>query len=81
VPLADAVIGRAGAGYDIGVVVVAGFHGGLRSRADVQDLLLTWIRDGGVEGSEVLAALDRLIAGSAAAWHVPSLGEYGDGGS
>jgi pimeloyl-ACP methyl ester carboxylesterase len=81
VPLADSVTGRAGAGYEIGVVVVPGFHGGLRSRADVQDLLLTWIRDGGVEGSEVLAALDRLIAGSAAAWHVPSLEEYGDTGS
>jgi pimeloyl-ACP methyl ester carboxylesterase len=81
VPLADSVTGRAGAGYDIGVVVVPGFHGGLRSRADVQDLLLTWIRDGGVEGSEVLAALDRLIAGSAAAWHVPSLEEYADTGS
>jgi hypothetical protein len=76
VPLADSVTGRARAAYDIGVVVVAGFHGGLRSRADVQDLLLTWIRDGGVERSDVLAALDRLIAGSAAAWHVPSLEEY-----
>jgi hypothetical protein len=81
VPLADAVIGRAGAGYDIGVVVVAGFHGGLRSRADVQDMLLAWIRDGRVEGSEVLAALDRLIAGGASAWHVPSLEEYRGAGS
>jgi hypothetical protein len=73
-PLADAVTSAPNIGYEAPVVVVAGFHGGLRGRPNVQDLLLDWMQGRPVVGSAVLASLERLIAGGASSWHVPDLG-------
>jgi hypothetical protein len=73
IPLADAVTAPPEGGYEVEAVVVAGFHGGLRGRSDVQELLIDWIGGGPVEGSPVLASLQRLIAAGAAPWQMPPL--------
>jgi hypothetical protein len=72
VPLGDSVTAPA-TEPALPVVVVPGFHGGLRGRADVQEMLAAWLDGDPVQGSPVWHTVDRLIAGSAAAWRVPVL--------
>jgi hypothetical protein len=73
VPLADSVIAPVGGDLPIDVIVVPGFHGGLRGRADVQQMIRSWVSGGDLVGSEVWKVVDWVIAGSASAWQVPSL--------
>jgi hypothetical protein len=80
-PLADAVTGIANGEYAIGVVVVPGFHGGLRGRADVQGMIESWVTGGELRGSELWMTLDRVISGTASAWQMPSLDRYWEPGS
>ena len=75
-PLADAVTGISDGEYAIDVVVVPGFHGGLRGRADVQKMIEAWVTGGELLGSELWMTLDRVIAGTASAWQMPSLDRY-----
>lgn len=79
VPLADAVTAPADAEYGIEVIVVPGFHGGLRGRPDVQEMIRRWVRGEVLEGSGVWLAVGRIIAGSASAWQVPGLDRLADG--
>ena len=79
VPLADAVTAPADAEYGSEVIVVPGFHGGLRGRPDVQEMIRRWVRGEDLEGSGVWLAVGRIIAGSASAWQVPGLGRLADG--
>lgn len=78
IPLADSVAGRAGEAYEWPVVVIPAFHGGLLGRTDVQEMVVAWAEGDDIVGSALLATLDRLIAGSASAWHVPSLDAFGE---
>jgi hypothetical protein len=78
VPLADSLTSPAGTGYGIDTVVVPGFHGGLRGRPQVQEMLISWLAGADLDGSDLWAVLDRVIAGSASAWRVPPLGPYAD---
>jgi hypothetical protein len=55
--------------------VVVAFHGGLRGRVVVQDMLIDWLEGATIRGSDVLAALERLIAGGATSWQVPAVRE------
>jgi hypothetical protein len=75
-PLADAVTGISDGEYAIDVVVVPGFHGGLRGRVDVQKMIAAWVTGGELRGSELWMTLDRVIAGTASAWQMPSLDRY-----
>jgi hypothetical protein len=75
-PLADAVTGMSNGEYGIDVVVVPGFHGGLRGRLDVQKMIETWVTGGELAASDLWIALDRVIAGAASAWRMPSLDRY-----
>lgn len=72
-PLADAVLSPGEDDYEMQVIVVPAFHGGLRGRADVQALIRSWLLDGKVEASEVWSAVNWVIAGAASAWQVPAL--------
>jgi hypothetical protein len=73
VPLADTVTAPAGEDPGIEVIVVPGFHGGLRGRPDVQAMIRGWVRGADLEGSEVWSVVGQVIAGTASAWQVPGL--------
>jgi hypothetical protein len=73
VPLADTVTAPAGEDPSIEVIVVPGFHGGLRGRPDVQAMIRGWVRGADLEGSEVWSVVGQVIAGTASAWQVPGL--------
>ena len=75
-PLADAVTSPAAAEYPIDVVVVPGFHGGLRGRVRVQEMIVAWLGGEDLRGAPLWVTLERVIAGSAAAWRMPPLGRY-----
>ena len=77
VPLADAVTAPAGQGPGIEEIVVPGFHGGLRGRPDIQEMIRSWVLGADLEGSEVWAAVGQVITGTASAWQVPGLGRFG----
>ena len=79
VPLADAVTAPVDPEYGIEVIVVPGFHGGLRGRPDVQEMIRRWVGGEDLEGSGVWLAVGRVIAGTASAWQVPGLGRLGGG--
>lgn len=72
VPLADAVTLTPPEAAD-DLVVVPAFHGGLRGRADVQEMISEWVRGGDLPDSTAWLAAGRLIAAGASAWHVPAL--------
>ncbi|HSQ38011.1 MAG TPA: hypothetical protein VLS92_08985 [Acidimicrobiia bacterium] len=72
-PLADAVTGPGDGDFPIEVIVVPGFHGGLRGRPDVQAMIRSWVLGGDLEGSGIWLAVNWVIAGSASAWQVPAL--------
>ncbi len=72
-PLADAVSAPGDGEFPIEVIVVPGFHGGLRGRADVQEMIRSWVLGGDLEGSELWLTVNRVIAGTASAWQVPGL--------
>jgi pimeloyl-ACP methyl ester carboxylesterase len=72
-PLADAVSAPGHGVFPIEVIVVPGFHGGLRGRADVQDMIRSWVLGGDLEGSALWLTVNRVIAGTASAWQVPGL--------
>lgn len=78
IPLADSVSGRVSDDYDWEVVVLPAFHGGLLGRSDVQEMAVAWANGAEIDGSPLLETLDRVIAGSAAAWHVPSLDAFAE---
>jgi len=73
IPLADAVSAPAVLPCVVDTVVVPGFHGGLRGRADVRAMVVGWLAGGPVAESEVWETLDRLLTGAATAWQVPAL--------
>jgi hypothetical protein len=73
IPLADAVSAPAVLPCPVDTVVVPGFHGGLRGRADVRSMVLGWLSGGSVDDTEVWETLDRLLTGAATAWQVPAL--------
>jgi alpha-beta hydrolase superfamily lysophospholipase len=76
-PLADAVTNPSDLEYgDVEVVVVPGFHGGLRGRQDVQEMIATWVQGGDIPSSEVWLMLERIITGTASAWQVPGLESF-----
>lgn len=72
-PLADAVTGPGDGVFGIEVIVVPGFHGGLRGRPDVQEMIRSWVLGGDLEASGVWLTVNRVIAGTASAWRVPGL--------
>jgi len=72
-PLADAVSAPGDGEFAIEVIVVPGFHGGLRGRADVQEMIRSWVLGGDLEGSQLWLMVNRVIAGTASAWQVPNL--------
>ena len=72
-PLADAVTGPGDSEFAIEVIVVPGFHGGLRGRPDVQAMIRSWVLGEDLEGSRIWLAVNWVIAGSASAWQVPAL--------
>ena len=73
VPLADTVTTPAGGDAPIAVIVVPGFHGGLRGRPDVQAMIRSWVLGADLEGSQWWSAVGLVISGTASAWQVPSL--------
>jgi hypothetical protein len=73
IPLADAVSAPAVLPCSVDTVVVPGFHGGLRGRADVRSMVIGWLSGAPVDDAEVWETLDRLLTGAAAAWQVPAL--------
>ncbi len=76
-PLADAVTNPSDLEYgSVDVVVVPGFHGGLRGRHDVQQMIATWLQGGDIASSEVWETLGRIIAGTASAWQVPEVASF-----
>lgn len=75
-PLADAVTALAGEDSAVEEIVVPGFHGGLRGRPDVQEMIRRWVLGADLEGSEVWATVGLVITGTASAWHVPGLGRF-----
>lgn len=75
-PLADAVTAPAGQEPGIEEIVVPGFHGGLRGRPDIQEMIRGWVLGADLEGSEVWAAVGLVITGTASAWQVPGLGRF-----
>jgi hypothetical protein len=81
VPLADAVTAPAGPEYGVEVIVVPGFHGGLRGRPDVQEMIRRWVGGEDLEGSGLWLVVGRIIAGSASAWQVPGLDRLAAGDS
>ena len=72
-PLADAVTGPGDSDFGIEVIVVPGFHGGLRGRPDIQAMIRSWVLGEDVEGSAIWLTVNWVIAGSASAWQVPAL--------
>jgi hypothetical protein len=72
-PLADAVVAPGHGDFPIEVIVVPGFHGGLRGRPDVQAMIRSWVLGGDLEGSEFWLLVNEVIAGTASAWQVPGL--------
>ncbi len=56
-PLADAVTAPAGQDPAVEEIVVPGFHGGLRGRPDIQEMIRRWVLGADLEGSEVWAAV------------------------
>ncbi|MBN2114502.1 MAG: hypothetical protein JW785_10290 [Acidimicrobiia bacterium] len=76
VPLADAVAAPVGHEYPIEWIVVPGFHGGLRGRPDIQQMIRRWVWGGAVEGSPVWETMGQIIAGTSSAWQVPGLGPW-----
>jgi pimeloyl-ACP methyl ester carboxylesterase len=72
-PLADAVTGPGDSEFAIEVIVVPGFHGGLRGRPDVQAMIRSWVLGEDLEGSRIWLTVNWVIAGSASAWQVPGL--------
>jgi len=76
-PLADAVTNPSDLEYgSVEVIVVPGFHGGLRGREDVQEMIGTWVQGGDISSSEVWMTLERIITGTASAWQVPELESF-----
>ena len=76
-PLADAVTNPSDLEYgSVEVIVVPGFHGGLRGRADVQEMIAAWVQGAPISSSEVWLTLGRIIAGTASAWQVPELENF-----
>ncbi len=73
VPLADTVTAPTGTDPAIQLIVVPGFHGGLRGRPDVQAMIRGWVMGADLEGSQVWSAVGQVIAGTASAWQVPGL--------
>jgi hypothetical protein len=78
-PLADAVTNPSGGEFAVEVIVVPGFHGGLRGRPDVQEMIRSWVMGGDLEGSQLWLAVDQVITGTASAWQVPSLDRFAPG--
>lgn len=72
-PLADAVTGPGDSDFEIEVIVVPGFHGGLRGRPDIQAMIRSWVLGEDLEGSAIWLTVNWVIAGSASAWQVPGL--------
>jgi hypothetical protein len=73
VPLADAVTAPVGEGLGIETIVVPAFHGGLRGRPEIQEMIRTWAQGGELAGSGTWLMVGRIIAGTASAWQVPAL--------
>ena len=80
VPLADAVTAPFDEGLSVEMIVVPGFHGGLRGRADIRDMIHRWVRGEDIRGSGVWLTVGRLISGGASAWRVPGLEGTAPGG-
>jgi len=78
-PLADAVTWPGDDGSEVEVIVVPAFHGGLRGRPEVQAMIRSWVLGGDLEGSGVWLVVNRVIAGTASAWQVPSLDSLAGG--
>jgi hypothetical protein len=72
-PLADSVSAPVVLPCAVDTVVVPGFHGGLRGRADVRSMVVDWLLGIPVDDEAVWETLDRLLTGVAAAWQVPPL--------
>lgn len=72
-PLADAVTWPGGDRSEIEVIVLPAFHGGLRGRSEVQEMIRSWALGADLDGAEIWALVNEVIAGTAAAWQVPSL--------
>jgi hypothetical protein len=77
VPLADAVTAPVVDTPGIELIVVPGFHGGLRGRPDVQAMIRVWVLGGDLQASVIWQAVGEIISGSASAWQVPGLGRSG----
>jgi hypothetical protein len=78
-PLADAVTWPGDDGSEVEVIVVPAFHGGLRGRPEVQAMIRSWVLGGDLEGSDLWLVVNRVIAGTASAWQVPSLDSLAGG--
>lgn len=72
-PLADATSTRYGTHPAMPTVVVAGFHGGLLARPDVDALAAAFLRTGRVPASPVPHPVWAAAQAGAAAWLAPSL--------
>jgi pimeloyl-ACP methyl ester carboxylesterase len=73
IPVADAVTTPPGSDYPIDVLFLPGFHGGLRGRTDVREMVVDWVSGAELHGSTAWSTIGRLIADSASAWQVPAL--------